>query len=85
MLNSIKKATAQFKRLAIANFWMTRADALERQAVAIFREAGTARESAKSALRLDDAGAESVFGILMNNDKVVKTVVEPDDGEGKVN
>lgn len=80
----LRSAMAQFKSLAISNFWMTRADALERQAVILFREAGQARENSRQAMHLPDDGAEKVFEVLVGAGGV-KTVVEPMEGEGKVN
>lgn len=110
----LRSATAQFKRLAIANFWETRADALEKAGVVLFmrsmegfwgplrcqsedqkrqafkclHDSVDAREYARQALHLPDDGAEKIFEILVAKPGApgeVKTVVEPDDGEGKVN
>lgn len=80
----LRSAMAQFKRLAIANFWDRRAAFLEVKAVTMFREAGQARENARQALQLPDDGADKVFDVLIGASGV-KTVVEPMEGEGKVN
>ncbi|EHJ49517.1 hypothetical protein DFW101_3521 [Solidesulfovibrio carbinoliphilus subsp. oakridgensis] len=84
MQDTIKSAIAQFKRLAIANFWDRRAAFLEVKAVTMFREAGTARENARQALQLPDDGAAKVFDVLIGGSGV-KTVVKPEGGEGVVN
>jgi len=80
----IKSATAQIKRIAIMNFWEAHANRLERQAVALFRAAGEARENAKLAMHLPDDGAGKVFEALIGKSEV-KTVVEPEEGKGRVN
>lgn len=79
----IKSATTQIKRLAIMNFWDAHANKLERQAVALFRAAGEARENARLAMRLPDDGVEKVFEALMGKPEV-KTVVEPGEGKERV-
>lgn len=80
ILNQLRHGTAHIKRLAISNFWMTRADLLERQAVALFRDAGQARENARQAMYLPDDGAEKIYDMLVENGGM-KTVVEPEDGK----
>lgn len=77
----------ELKRGAITNYWITRADILERQAVCLFRDAGEARMNAKIILSMPDDAVEQVWAAVMakNSGGDVKTVVEPEDGTGKVN
>ncbi|MHC1792138.1 hypothetical protein [Solidesulfovibrio sp.] len=81
-------AKLRFQRLAIVNFWGTRAIILERQAMALLREAAKARVNADQVALLPDDGVDRVFAVLTGKGGAaaeVKTVVQPDDGKGKAN
>lgn len=75
------------KRSALSNFWMTRADVLERMAVCMFRDAGAARANVQVVNSLPDDAIEKLFAELEEKKKGegIKTLVEPEDGTGKVN
>ncbi|MHC1788534.1 hypothetical protein [Solidesulfovibrio sp.] len=83
-----QSAKLRFQRLAIVNFWSTRAAILERQAMTLLREAAKARVNADQVALLPDDGVNRLFAVLTGKDGAaaeVKTVVQPDGGKGKVN
>lgn len=88
MTKSIADMAIRVKRDFILKFWSSRADALEYQAILLFREAGKLRALADQTKTLPDEGIEAVWKDLQQKGMVpddVKTVVEPETPTGKVN
>lgn len=88
MTKSVKDGILRVKRDFITGFWESRADALEYQAILLFREAGKLRALAEQTKTLPDEGIEAVWRDMEQRKMVpedAKMVVEPETPSGKVN